>query len=98
MTISAEGDSRSATGYPLEQLASAFDRVMNPRDWQAPIRAVIPAVERDVVEKAVYWFTETVPAFEAADVASNRLLVTAPGYRLGRGRDGMAPAVMPGDC
>jgi hypothetical protein len=84
MSLSADGDPRRATGYPLKQLASAFDRVMDPRDWQAPIRSVIPEADRDVVEKAVRWFTETVPVFEPAGAAADRLLVMAPGYRLGK--------------
>jgi hypothetical protein len=75
------------TGYRLEQLAAAFDRVRNPRDWKAPIRAVIPAVERPVVEKAVLWFTDTVPEFVPAPGATDRLLVRAPGYRLGPAGD-----------
>jgi len=91
MTMAAGGDPRRATGYPLEQLAAAFDRVMNPRDWQAPIRSLIPEEERDVVEKAVRWFTETVPVFEAAPGTSDRLVVMSPGYRLGRARDATAP-------
>jgi len=71
------------TGYRMEQLAAAFDRVRNPRDWKAPIRAVIPAAERPVVEKAVVWFTDTVPEFVADPEATERLVVSAPGYRLG---------------
>ena len=68
----------------MEQLASAFDRIRDPRDWQAPIRAVIPVEERPVVEKAVLWFTNTVPAFEPAPGAGDRLVVVAEGYRLGQ--------------
>lgn len=71
------------TGYRHEQLAAAFDRVRNPRDWKAPIRAVIPAAERPLVEQAVVWFTDTVPEFAPDPVASDRLMVTAAGYRLG---------------
>jgi len=84
MTESVAGDPQSATGYRLDELAGAFDRVMNPRDWQAPIRSVIPSTERHVVEKAVLWFTDTVPAFEAAPGGPEQLVITAPGYRLGR--------------
>jgi len=83
MSASVAYDPERMTGYRLEQLAAAFDRVRNPRDWKAPIRAVIPAAERPVVEKAVHWFTDTVPVFEAAPGETDRLLVRAPGYRLG---------------
>ena len=72
-----------ATGYRLDQLASAFDRVMNPRDWKAPIHSVIPAEERHLVEKAIHWFTNSHPEFEAAPGASDQLMVKAPGYRSG---------------
>jgi hypothetical protein len=83
MTASNAYDPKRATGYRFEQLASAFDRVRDPRDWKAPIRAVIPVVERPVVEKAVLWFTETEPRFEAIPGETDRLIVVAAGYRLG---------------
>ena len=83
MTVSVAYDPEGLTGYRLEQLAAAFDRVRNPRDWKAPIRAVIPVAERPVVEKAVLWFTDTVPVFVAAPGETDRLVVMAPGYRLG---------------
>jgi hypothetical protein len=83
MTASVAYDPVHSTGYRLEQLAAAFDRVRNPRDWKAPIRSVIPAEERHVVEKAVLWFTETVPAFEPAPGETGLLVVMAPGYRDG---------------
>ncbi len=34
-----------------------------------------------MVEQAVLWFTDTVPAFEPAPGAADLLVVTAPGYR-----------------
>jgi hypothetical protein len=71
------------TGFQLEQLAGAFDRVRDPRDWKAPIEAVIAAAERPLVEKAVLWFTDTVPFFSAIAGAPDRLAVRAMGYRLG---------------
>jgi hypothetical protein len=83
MTASVAYDPERSTGYRLEQLASAFDRVRNPRDWKAPIRAVIPVAERPVVEQAVLWFTDTVPVFAPAPGETDRLVVMAPGYRLG---------------
>lgn len=83
MTASLAYNPERTTGYRMEQLAKAFDRVRNPRDWKAPIRAVIPAAERPVVEKAVRWFTETEPDFTPAPDAPDRLVVSAPGYRLG---------------
>jgi hypothetical protein len=70
-------------------LASAFDRVMNPRDWKAPIRCVIPANERQLVEKAIHFFTESPAEFEVAPGTKDLLVVKAPGYRAGP-REGVA--------
>lgn len=85
MTASGVYDPRRMTGYRMEQLASAFDRVCNPRDWKAPIQAVIPAELMPVVEQAVLWFTGTAPVFESLAGEPDRLVVRAPGY--GRGPD-----------
>ncbi len=87
MTASVAYDPERMTGFRLEQLAGAFDRVRNPRDWKAPIRAVIRADERLVVEKAVLWFTETTPEFVPASGGSERLVVRALGYRRGPAGD-----------
>ena len=87
MTTSVGYGPERLTGYRLEQLAAAFARVRDPRDWKAPIRAVIPAAERPVVEWAVLWFTESVPVFVRADGETDRLVVTAAGYRLGATED-----------
>lgn len=76
-------DPKARTGYTLAQLAQAFDRVRNPRDWKAPVLAVIPATERPAVEHAIRWFTNTMPMFEPAAGQDDRLVVTAPGYELG---------------
>ena len=81
------GDPKASTGYRLDELASAFDRVRDHRDWKAPIKAVIHADERPVVEQAVRWFTDTVPEFAPALGADGRLVVMAPGYRVGAARD-----------
>jgi len=53
MTACGGYDPKRATGYRVKQLAAVFDRVRDSRDWKAPIRAVIPAEERPVVEQAV---------------------------------------------
>ncbi len=88
MTFAVMSDPKGATGYWMDQLAAAFDRVCDPRDWMAPIRAVIQAGDQPVVEKAVLWFTDTVPRFEPEPGMADRLIVIAPGYRLGlAGRD-----------
>ena len=71
------------TSGRLGELAAAFDRVRDPRDWQAPIHALIPLAERPLVDEAVRWFTSTTPRFEAAPDDPGRLVVTAAGYRRG---------------
>lgn len=86
MAIVATNDPKGATGYRMDQLASAFDRVRDPRDWMAPIRAVIQAGDQSVVEKAVLWFTDTVARFEPEPGMADRLIVIAAGYRLGLAR------------
>ena len=70
------------TGFRLDELKAAFERVCDPRDWRAPIRAVIPAVERLLVEKAVRWYAETEPRFEPVPGDGQLLMVVAPGYRM----------------
>lgn len=84
MTAFGADDPMGLAGYRMDQLASAFDRVRNPHDWKAAIRAEIHAEERPVVEKAVRWFTNTVPAFEPAPGPGDRLVVVAEGYRQGQ--------------
>lgn len=80
------------TGFRLDQLAAAFDRVRNLRDWKAPIEAVIPVDDRRVVEQAIRWFTATEADFQPIGAAGDRLLVQAPGYRQGQAPDiGAAP-------
>lgn len=83
MTQSFAFDPERLTGYRQEQLAAAFDRVRDPRDWKEPIKAVIPEADRTLIEQAVHWFTDTVPMFTALPGASGRLEVKARGYRLG---------------
>ena len=54
-------------GFSHEQLAQAFDRVRDPRDWRGPVRAEIPIEMRALVAEAVICFTATDPVFEPAD-------------------------------
>lgn len=83
MSHSIEHDPNVLTGSRLEQLATAFDRVRDPRDWKAPIESVIAASERGLVEQAVLMFTNTVPTFAEAEGTRDRLVVRATGYRSG---------------
>jgi hypothetical protein len=83
MTESLKADPERITGFRREELAAAFHRVRDAHDWKAPIAAEIPEAERQVVKKAVEWFTDTSPIFQALPSASGRLMVRARGYRLG---------------
>lgn len=87
MTASQAYNPLHETGFRLDQLAAAFDRVRDPRDWMAPVRAEIPAAARAVTEQAVLWFTDTLPEFDASQRHPGHLTVTAPGYRRGQDRD-----------
>ena len=69
--------------FRLDEVAAAFDRVRNHRDWKAPIRAVIHASDRDIVAAAISWFTGTTAQFHVHPQQPDRLLVEAPGQRLG---------------
>ncbi len=92
MTTSEMYDPRPTTGYRMDQLATAFDRVRDPHDWRGPIHAVIPVEDRLLVEQAVRWFTNTLPHFRTVPEAQDRLLVTSAGHRNGLPAPGMAGA------
>jgi len=46
MSESLKVDAERMTGFRQEELAAAFDRVRDPRDWQGPIEAEIPEGDR----------------------------------------------------
>lgn len=76
-------DPMRVTGFSHSELTGAFKRVCDPLDWKGPIFAEIPAMDRRVVQKAIYWFTATIPVFATVPRNAERLIVTATGYRLG---------------
>lgn len=83
MTAIMEYPPLHLSGPVRQLLVKAFERVRDPRDWKAPIQAVIPAADRRVVQKAVILFTGTWPIFTMVPGEADQLVVTAPGYRLG---------------
>jgi hypothetical protein len=83
MTAYDWDDGRGLKGFRPDQVAAAFDRVRDHRDWKAPIRCTIQASERAVVAVAIQWFTGTTAEFIATPDAPNTLIVHAPGQRLG---------------
>lgn len=71
------------TGYRMEELAWAFDRVKDPYDWMAPIQAEIRTSILPLVREAILWFTRTIPAVEPIPGRPSTVRVRALGYRLG---------------
>lgn len=76
-------DCRGLQGFRPDQVAAAFDRVRDHRDWKAPIRSTIHGSERELVAVAVLWFTGTTAEFSALPDAPDTWIVEAPGQRLG---------------
>ncbi len=69
--------------FTQKELQHDFDRVCDPWDWRAPVWAQIPAAERELVEQAVLRRTGSQPVFAEVPGNADRLLVFAPGARLG---------------
>jgi len=70
-------------GFTQQELQLAFDRVNDPWDLKGPIWAQIPAAARNLVEQAVLRFTGSLPVFASVSGEADRLVVFAPGARLG---------------
>ena len=68
-------------GYTRKVLSDAFDRVAVPGDWKAPINAIIPAEDQDVVQAAIEFFTATSARF--VQLSGTTVQVIATGYRMG---------------
>lgn len=77
--------------YSQDELGAAFDRVADPRDWRAPINAVIAPDRRTITACAIVHFTATKPRFtplgNPGSSAPKMLLVRALGYRAGPAGD-----------
>ena len=72
----------AAGGYSCDQLAAAFDTVKNAEHWKNPIDTTAPANQRDILERAIPWFTGTDASFTPTDDPVI-IRVTAPGYFAG---------------
>lgn len=68
--------------FTTEELAKAFEDVKDKEHWKNPIDAVVPLGQKDVLEKAIPWYTGTEPTFYDID-KEGYLRVTAPGYFAG---------------
>lgn len=70
-------------GFTIEQLQDAFDTVKDREHWKNPIDAVIDAGQREVLSRAIPWYTGTEAEFHAIEGDPCKLRVTAPGYFAG---------------
>lgn len=72
------------------ELKNAFDRVCNPRDWKAPINALVLGTDLEITRAAIEHFTGTIPLHHFAgldDDCASVYQITSPGYRAGPAGD-----------
>jgi len=65
-------------GYTRKQLINAFEKVQNKKNWKKPINTHIKNEDRDITEKAIVFFTGSIPEFKA--ITEKDLYVKAGGY------------------
>jgi len=73
----------SKGGFNTDELGAAFDLVKDPENWKNSIDAVIDAEKRDVVDRAIPFYTGTEAFFEDVTGQPGKLRVTAAGYYAG---------------
>jgi hypothetical protein len=71
--------------FSREELSAAFSKVQNPNHWKDSIYSIIDAKDKEVVARAIPYFTATEPTF--TDIGNGQLLVRADGYRRGPAGD-----------
>jgi hypothetical protein len=64
--------------YTRDQLDKAFKEVANKENWKYPVDAEISEQDRDITERAIIYFTGSVPLFTKKK--NGRLRVRAVGY------------------
>jgi hypothetical protein len=74
-----------AVQFTQDQLESAFAKVRNPRDWRAPISAIVAAEDLTVCFLAIEYFTATRATVE--HLYADKYRLTADGYRKGPAGD-----------
>jgi hypothetical protein len=84
-TVVDPADTFGTNPYTRDQMEGAFHKVCNPKDWKASIRAIINEADRDLVRRAISFFTATDCAFTPS--GDGKLLVTSVGYRVGPAGD-----------
>lgn len=77
-----------SNGYTYQELKSAFDRVCDPDDWKASIKAHVYPHEVRVVEEAITYFTATeADVMKIEDGDEVYYYVESIGYRMGPAGD-----------
>lgn len=71
--------------FTQEQLQEAFNRVRNPKDWKAPIDAVVRCQDLELIGAAVQYFTATTITILERKAWLCR--IAADGYRAGPAGD-----------
>lgn len=76
--------------WTQKELEEAFDRVKNPDDWKAPIRATVPSEDLGIACAAILHFTATHARYYPAGIDRDGEAlyhVTSIGYRAGPAGD-----------
>ena len=73
------------TRVELERLERMFNRLADPADWKAPVKATIREDELWVAREAVEFYTAT--TLRVVERCGSRLVVAALGYRMGPAGD-----------
>lgn len=66
--------------YTQADLKFAFTKVQNKDHWKKPIDAIIKMEEQDITERAIIFYTSSIPSFTPK--AGGMLRVIADGYYL----------------
>ena len=82
VAILTAADEMPVVKFSRAMLVAAFDAVKDPADWKAPINADVSQADLAVTMIAIEFFTGTKATVEQL-MSNGRMLIHAPGYRLG---------------
>lgn len=68
------------------RLLPFFEKVHDPADWKAPIRAMVPDTELQSFKDAIVFFTATEPREERSGIPGY-VILSSEGYRRGPAGD-----------
>ena len=74
-------------GFRVCDMEKVFNRMVDPKDWRAPINATIPYRLYDIAAAAVEFFTATTLEVVGSMPITGDLLVKSIGYRAGPAGD-----------